>query len=129
MLRINVDVSDVKSLVGLPKKLDLLTKRLMEKVRKAVYDATPEDTGRAKGSWTGVERTSQGYSFGNYAPYAHILQTGSLPGKRPWPSVGPKTEMYEGRIYSSQAPGGIFKKANIEVVIEEAVAELWTQLK
>jgi hypothetical protein len=97
---------------------------LVRKIRMACKDATPVDTGEARSSWTIVRRTEGGYSFGNITPYAHILEEGSQPGKAPWPNVGPRTQFFEGRIYSSQAVGGIFKNAEIDTLIDDAVKEL-----
>ena len=97
-----------------------------------MVQATPVDSGTVKRSWTPVsresggpvERRSVGYSFGNIQPYAHVLDTGSLPGKKPWPGVGPRTTMEAGRIYSKQAPGGIFTNADIENFVEQSLPGL-----
>jgi hypothetical protein len=120
MLKITVDMPDLPTPAGVRKWVYDLMRRL----RMAVKDATPVDTGEAQKSWTIVRRSEGGYSFGNVAPYAHILETGSEPGKAPWPNVGPRTTMYAGRIYSSQAPGGIFKEAGLDNLVEQAVQEL-----
>jgi hypothetical protein len=96
----------------------------MQKIRSAVQEATPVGkTGTAKKSWTIVERDSTGYSFGNSAPYSHVLEAGSPLGGRPWASSGPKTVTEDGRVYSSQAPGGITKKANIDTILEDALKD------
>ena len=39
--------------------------------------------------------------------YGHSIEFGSTPGSLPWKSVGKRTVMFSGRIYSSQAPGGM----------------------
>lgn len=97
---------------------------LVRKIRMAVKEATPIDTGEAQESWTIVRRDEGGYSFGNIAPYARVLEKGSEPGKKPWPNPGPKTQLFEGKIYSTQAIGGMFKKANIEDIIDTALKDL-----
>lgn len=129
MLKITIDKAAIQGISLLPKKMEAFTAKLIREIRKAVIAATPEDSGRAKESWTGVERTSTGYQFGNTAHYAHILETGSVPGKKPWPSVGPKTAMYNGRIYSSQAPGGIFLKADVEGIVSRALNKIGAELR
>lgn len=124
MLNIKLDVPDIPTAPGVRKWLY----DLMRKLRMQVKTATPIDTGEAQRSWTIVRRVEGGYSFGNIAPYAHILEEGSKPGKAPWPNVGPKTTLFAGRIYSTQAVGGIFKEANVENVIDKAVKELERKL-
>jgi hypothetical protein len=121
------------------KNLDALLKELSNRVRQRVISSTPRDSGMAARSWTQprfekidesfpVGRQSRGISFGNTAPYAHILETGSQPGKRPWPSVGPRTVEQAGRIYSSQAPGGIFLNAQLEKVVERELPKIMEKL-
>ena len=124
MIKIELEISkDVENLLT-GKSLDKMLKELILAVRSKVQLATPRDTGTAQRSWTGVERISKGYQFGNVQPYSKYLETGSLPGKRPWPSPGPKTVSESGRIYSSQAPGGILKTADIENYIKQALPQL-----
>lgn len=43
-------------------------------------------------------------------PYWPVLEHGSRPGARPWPTPRKKTTMRGGRIYSKQAPGGFVAK-------------------
>jgi len=119
-LEIPKDLKDTLNLKG----LNALLRELTTALRTRVQLATPRDTGTAQRSWTGVERISKGYQFGNVAPYAHVLETGSLPGKRPWPSAGPRTVQQAGRIYSKQAPGGIFQNADVENYVEKALPQL-----
>lgn len=60
--------------------------------------------------------------FSNTQPYTGPIELGVTPGEKPWPSVsdkesvkrkgklvtvGGRTVEYKGRIYSSQAPGGV----------------------
>lgn len=122
--------------------LDSLVKELAIAVRTRMIASTPRDSGRAARSWSGIKRESggmsfnggtgdgpvqrriAGYSFGNSAEYAHILETGSTPGKRPWPSVGPRTTLEGGRIFSSQAPGGMIESGQIEDMIRQVLPQL-----
>lgn len=120
MLELKVDLPELPDAKGVKRWMY----NFMRKLRMQVKDATPVDSGDAQKSWTIVRRTEGGYSFGNPQPYAHILEGGSQPGKAPWPNVGPKTTLYAGRIYSSQAPGGIFKKARVDDVLAAAMKDL-----
>jgi hypothetical protein len=55
---------------------------------RGVVQRSPVDKGMFRGSWD-------------------TLEEGSKKGEKPWPNAGPKTVEVDGRIYSSQAPGGI----------------------
>ena len=61
----------------------------------------PDHAGTLKRSWTGVTLNASGVSFGNYQEYAPVLETGGYKG------LGPRTVKVDGKIYSSQAPGGM----------------------
>ena len=85
---------------------------------------TPLESGEAASKWTPVEAVSKGYSFGNDAPYLKFLEQGSIPGRRPWKGLGEKTVLVDGRIYSSQAPGGIYTTAGADKFIAERLTKL-----
>ena len=141
MIKITAEIPDIKKIFPI-EKIDGLVKELALQIRARMIQATPRDSGTAQRSWgpvkrhsggmsfsggnpTGpVARQSVGYSFGNTAPYSHILETGSTPGKKPWASVGPRTVERDGRIYSSQAPGGIYQTAGIEQFVKQALPKL-----
>lgn len=75
---------------------------------------TPVDTGTARNSWYHtVSGTSTGAVIEEVlnVHYGWFLEFGSRPGAWPWPRVGPRTVLHQGRIYSSQAPGGFTEKA------------------
>jgi len=81
---------------------------------KVLKEATPVDTGHARNSWysrMASQENSTLILFTLDVPYGFPLEKGSVVGRKPWPSVGPRTVLHEGRIYSSQAPGGITEKA------------------
>ena len=77
---------------------------------------SPIDKGKLKASWihqtlwnqydaeTIIENIAEG---SNGFRYGHSIEFGSTPGSLPWKSVGKRTVMFSGRIYSSQAPGGM----------------------
>ncbi len=69
-----------------------------------IEEASPVDTGYFQSRWRpGLVGIDGGVSFGNDAPYARVLEEGLYPPPRP----GGKTVAYRGRVYSSQAVGGI----------------------
>jgi hypothetical protein len=79
-------------------------------IRRLALGRTPVGaTGNLKRSWSGVEYTSGGlsygdaYQFGNPLWYSEIIELGKFK------SVGPRTVKMGDGIYSKQAPGGILK--------------------
>lgn len=83
----------------------------------AVILRSPVDSGFFRGSWD-VTSGKGGAGSGVYeailynnAPYSVPIEYGSDRGGKPWPSVGPKTTLQGGRVWSSQAPGGVFGPA------------------
>ena len=78
---------------------------------RAVVQRSPVDKGMFRGSWDMITRTGGAHllqlKITNSLPYAGPLEEGSKKGEKPWPNAGPKTVEVDGRIYSSQAPGGI----------------------
>lgn len=108
---------------------DLLAKRFLYNlalaIRRSLKEATPVDTGEAKRSWSIVRRYEKGYSFGNATPYIKYLEVGSVPGYAPWPGVGPKTTMYNGMIFSDQAPGGIVANSGLDQLLDQRLSQLF----
>ncbi len=82
---------------------------------------SPVDHGDFKGAWksSGVIGSSGNLTarVSNNSVYAGAIEFGSAPGSRPWPSPGPKTTNSGGRIYSSQAVGGVINKTLDEKTI------------
>ena len=78
----------------------------MTSLRGAAIARTPVDTGKARGSWSSVIEAGDTMYFELDVPYGHALDKGSEPGSAPWPSVGPRTALYKGRIFSSQVADG-----------------------
>ncbi len=73
-------------------------------------------TGIFRSSWQGEVQISNTpkmlgeLSIWNPTIYGEPLEVGSKKGKRPWPSAGPRTKEAHGRIWSSQAVGGVIEK-------------------
>jgi hypothetical protein len=70
-------------------------------LRNLVIGRTPVATGELKDSWSPVEKTSTGFTFGTDKDYAVVLEEGG------YSAVGPRTIAVAGGIFSRQAPGGI----------------------
>lgn len=108
-------------------QIKVIEKYAAQKVRVAVKIATPigvgKTAGTAKKSWTPVKKTEGGYSFGSTLPYMASLLAGSVPGKRPWPMARRRTVVWRGKIYSSQAAGGMLVKSKADEIARKAVAE------
>lgn len=79
-------------------------------IRHEVFDKSPVDTGRFRNSWV-MFKDGKKFIISNNCNYAYYMEEGSIPGEFPWPGVGRRTVMFDGRIYSSQAPGGVFLNA------------------
>jgi hypothetical protein len=73
--------------------------------------------GHAKAAWTAPLTTGDNtIEFMNPLIYSIPLEFGSEPGSRPWPNPGPRTTLASNfggdtRVYSRQAPGGMFDPA------------------
>lgn len=108
-------------------QIQAIEKYAAQKVRVAVKIATPvgarKTAGTAKKSWTPVKKVEGGYSFGSELPYMASLLAGSVPGKRPWPMARQRTVVWRGKIYSSQAAGGMLVKSKADEIAQKAVAE------
>jgi len=125
MLEMKLELPDIPSGPGQRKWFYNFVRQL----RMLLKDATPVDSGEAKASWTIVRRDETGYSFGNPAPYAHVLEHGSVKGQKPWPQVGPRTVEIGGQIYSSQAPGGILATAGAQDFIDKSFKDFMDKFK
>jgi hypothetical protein len=77
--------------------------------KKSLEELSPVDSGEYKGSW---ESQSSGYSgtISNDKIQGKSIEFGSRPGNKPWPNVGKKTILTNGRIFSNQAPVGTISK-------------------
>jgi hypothetical protein len=90
---------------------------------------SPVDTGAFRADWdikfTGPRsKTVLSAKIFNRMPYAPPIELGSTPGQKPWPREGSKTVKQAGRIYSSQAPGGVVTP----ILDDEAVTKLAEQI-
>lgn len=75
---------------------------------------SPVDKGDFKKLWDAlsIKKTQSLLSskIENSSAYASAIEYGSTPGSKPWPNPGEKTVMSEGKIYSTQAVGGVIGK-------------------
>lgn len=69
--------------------------------------------GRFKGAWQIANNHAKpvgaiaSIAITNNMPYSGPLEHGSPAGGRPWPNPGPRTVLNAGRVWSSQAVGGV----------------------
>lgn len=102
MIRASMDTEEwTKVLSRYPKALTAALEDLASTFKTLAEGRTPVKTGFLKRSWSGIDVTSTGFSFGTNVSYAEILEKGL------YKSVGKRTVEFEGGIYSRQAPGGI----------------------
>jgi len=78
----------------------------------ALTDNSPVDSGVFRAEWDFKEEPlSRGeiasVSVFNRMPYAVVLEYGSPVGEAPWAAAGEKTIELDGRIWSTQAVGGV----------------------
>lgn len=128
MLKLGIHIEGLRLPELTPKDIDSLSKKVADAVRSVVVKATPKDSGKAQRSWTPVQKDEGGFSFGNPLEHISPLESGSAPGSRPWPSVGPRTVIKDGRIYSSQAPGGIIYSSDAHRVAARIAQDLLVQM-
>lgn len=125
MLKIDITTPGLegisRELRKFPGALEKFITDVTKRVRSAIVEGTPVDTGEARASWGPIKKNEGGLSFQSTVPYMLHLEKGSTPGEQPWPTPGPKTVMQGGKIYSSQAPGGIVATANVDAIMDELV--------
>lgn len=68
-----------------------------------------------------------GVGIVNNLPYAGVLEFGSPQGGKPWPNAGTRTVLQAGRVWSSQAPGGVITP-ELEAITKEAAAAVLEEL-
>lgn len=100
-------VEDAVSRDGLSRALRGVSLR----VYTEILTRSPVDTGRYRANWSPPNVSESGdvveAVIRNNLKYAHPVTYGSVKGQRPWPKAGPKTVEQDGRVYSSQAVGGV----------------------
>jgi len=84
--------------------------------------------GRFRGDWqfdvSSSPRSLVIFTIFNRMPYAGPVSYGSVVGKAPWPSAGPRTVENAGRVYSSQAPFGVVEPAFNSLPIDKLRNEI-----
>lgn len=122
-MKIN-NISDYikKSLISAEKNIDNEFRQFVEDLEVKLKESSPVDQGEFKQSWTSTT-SSQSGNLTSIISNSHVaagaIEFGSLPGSRPWPNPGPKTSLSGGRIYSSQAIGGVINKVVDDAKITE----------
>ena len=136
MIELKVDISQDEFPKLTKGQISKLTRSVAARVKSAVVSATPigdrpldpRQSKRTKRSWTAVRKDAGGYSFSNPVVQAKFLEQGSAIGARPWPTARARTVYNKGRVYSSQAPQGITKKARFDEVADKVASELFKLL-
>lgn len=102
-----------------------LAKRTLAYLRNQMgLRVTPVDKGELQLGWMMRKEGPMDYRLYNDVRYWEPHEAGSEPGKRPWPSVGPRTVEANGRIFSSQAPGGIWYNFQKMKALDELIEAL-----
>lgn len=114
-------LNEVLSLLGL---LDKKVKKLVvsgpaeigQAIKVELIRNTPVYSGALASKWT-VESGGKGLvKVTNNSLYAEVVDTGSDVGSYPWPSAGKRTVKLGGKIWSSQAVGGMTKAIDDEFI-------------
>lgn len=77
--------------------------RMRRMVRGRTPVGLPGESQDIKGSWSSIEMTANGFTFGTDKPYAVTLEEGLYSG------LGDRTMPHGSGIFSSQAPGGMIQ--------------------
>jgi len=112
---------------GLTDRIDVAVRQARMDAKAAFMTASPVGkTGHFRSSWQeGGGGLAHGKKFiasasiWNPLIYADPLETGSQKGTRPWPSAGPRTKEGNGRIWSSQAVGGVINQVISESYLKD----------
>ena len=98
-----------------------MVQTLTMELRVKAMQKTPVATGHLIRTWSNVDFNYGGYSFGNKAAYAPVLETGGYPG------VGPRTVQTERGIFSKQAPDGMLAPLLEDRELEETVERIFIE--
>lgn len=111
---------------GMKRRVGMAIVKVREDARSDLMTESPVGkTGNFRSSWEAAsdiapgEGTIAAASVWNPIIYAEPLEAGSRRGSRPWPSAGPRTKEKGGRIWSSQAVGGVINQVLTEKYIND----------
>jgi len=79
-------------------------------LEKRLRAAQPKVSGTFAAGWKMDAISADGVTIVNDVKYAAILEGGVLPGNKPWPNPTKRVVNFEGRHWSSKAPGGNIEK-------------------
>lgn len=103
----------------LPEALNETVKALAMELRVKAMQKTPVATGHLTRAWSSIDYLDGGYSFGNTAIYAPVLDKGRYPG------VGPRTVQTGEGIFSKQAPQGMIQPLVEDAELAERIKEIF----
>jgi hypothetical protein len=111
---------------GMSHRVNMAIVKVREDSRAALMTESPVGkTGNFRSSWEAASDVAHGKKFiavasiWNPLIYADPLETGSRKGARPWPSAGPRTVENKGRVWSSQAVGGVINQVLTESYLKD----------
>jgi hypothetical protein len=116
----------VKALKEAPEAVKLGLSGAIQYLRTRVVERTPWVTGRTASAWSSVEPIDGGYSFGHPMPHIMELEYGYTDSKTKLPrsEAGPQTVLFEGRVYSRQAVGGIIGPLVRDEAVKQTVIDM-----
>lgn len=85
--------------------------------KRNLKELSPVDSGDYKGSWSSQSNGYYGEIY-NDKIQGKSIEFGSRPGNKPWPKIGEKTVLTNGRIFSKQAPIGTIDKVFNEINVK-----------
>ena len=117
-------------------------------IKAALIEVTPignrKGSGRASRSWKGPKKTTTWGTAGtrtgrwviyntatnrnNGFSYPVVLEEGSEYGESPWPHARERTVLDKGRVWSSQAVGGIYEQIAYDELLNKKVGSLMDRL-
>lgn len=137
-MQIRMNVTGVKKLdrkiKGIDNVLEEAWRKFSATTRAIVRAKSPVVSGEFYGSWNMPATYAKNLTLDirNKQGYASAVVFGSTPGKPPWPSVGKKTMLADGRIHSSMtvdtAPNKFGNKSGVKIpagTYEQGVFDQW----
>ena len=116
LIKVGKALRESSKLVGIALKRELEAQAdfLLERIKQVSPISDRWHAGRYKGSWeinrtytSKKTNTITSVSLINAQEYAIPLEEGSTPGNKPWPTARERTVVSNGKIWSTQAIGGV----------------------
>ena len=126
--RINIELDNISQ--DMAELTRIGVSKIANDTLAAFIEDTPRDKGHLEAEWDILDQS--GGSGGllvkkvifNRLPYMEPVELGSPKGQLPWKVAGPRTREKDGRIYSSQAVGGVIQPIIDSGYFDDAADEL-----